>query len=415
MFDINFLKIVTVLYVEDDKEIRDSFRLVFDKIFKNVIVATDGIEALDIYENTLKLEKSDQIDVVISDINMPNMNGIEFLKKLRNFNKDIPFIFTTGHTNNEYLLEAIENDISHYVIKPVDIRRLIVQVQNVCKTIYEHRLAVHNHNESKEYLKIIDKVAIVSKTDTKGVITFVNDIFCDVAGYSRDELIGKHHNIVRHPDMPSSAFKNMWSTIKSGEEWYGKVKNRTKDGEAYHVNATIFPLYDNMDTHIEGYMAIRFLTTQEENQKREFKTQVRELVTKYNFDIKELRANKSELEIKLKSSDIEFLENRIKTEKEKSDKLNGQINYYEDSIKTYKIKIVKQTEVLNENTIKSNKDKQVLIGENNILKNELNKMKNENEMVQLELDKRSKEFSDQSKTIRDLHDVIKHREKQLGI
>jgi aerotaxis receptor len=92
---------------------------------------------------------------------------------------------------------------------------------------------------------ILDKgTMIVSETDARGNIIYVNDEFCKYAGYSKDELIGKPHNIVRHPDMPSLAFKSLWDTIKSDSVWSGIVKNRAKDGEYYWVHATVFPKVD---------------------------------------------------------------------------------------------------------------------------------------------------------------------------
>lgn len=87
---------------------------------------------------------------------------------------------------------------------------------------------------------------LVSQTDEKGIILFANENFCQTAGYSIDELIGKSHNIVRHPDMPKAAFKALWDTVLSGEIWDGYVKNRTKNNDFYWVYATVFPMYDEI-------------------------------------------------------------------------------------------------------------------------------------------------------------------------
>lgn len=82
---------------------------------------------------------------------------------------------------------------------------------------------------------------LVSQTDEKGRILFANDDFCKVAGYTIDELIGKPHSIVRHPDMPKAAFKDLWDTINLGKIWTGYVKNLTKSGGFYWVYATVYP------------------------------------------------------------------------------------------------------------------------------------------------------------------------------
>ncbi len=85
---------------------------------------------------------------------------------------------------------------------------------------------------------------IVSKTDTKGVITYANDVFVRVSGYAEHEILGQPHNIIRHPDMPRSVFKLMWDTIQAGEEIFAYVNNLAADGANYWVFAHITPSYD---------------------------------------------------------------------------------------------------------------------------------------------------------------------------
>ncbi|MBP7488819.1 MAG: Tar ligand binding domain-containing protein, partial [Azospira sp.] len=96
---------------------------------------------------------------------------------------------------------------------------------------------------------------LVSKTDLKGIITHANDAFVEISGFSRDELIGASHNLVRHPDMPPQAFADLWRTVKSGNPWRGLVKNRSKDGGFYWVEAFVVPVVKN--GHTEGYMSVR--------------------------------------------------------------------------------------------------------------------------------------------------------------
>ncbi len=96
---------------------------------------------------------------------------------------------------------------------------------------------------------------LVSRTDLKGVITYANDAFVDISGFSRTELIGQNHNLVRHPDMPEAAFRDLWSTVKAGLPWRGLVKNRCKNGDFYWVEAFIVPLRKN--GQITGYMSVR--------------------------------------------------------------------------------------------------------------------------------------------------------------
>jgi aerotaxis receptor len=104
----------------------------------------------------------------------------------------------------------------------------------------------------KEY-EYEDKV-IISQTDLKGVITYANRAFCETSWYSADEVIGKEHNIVRHPDMPKAVFEKMWSSIQSGRAWNGLVKNLRKDGQYYWVDLEILPIKDDDDI-VTGYIA----------------------------------------------------------------------------------------------------------------------------------------------------------------
>ena len=94
---------------------------------------------------------------------------------------------------------------------------------------------------SKE-IKLNKETMIVSETNKKGIITYVNDDFCEISGYTKDELIGQPHNMVRHHEMPKVAFKGLWDTVKKGQTWKGIVKNFCKNGDFYWVSATAFPV-----------------------------------------------------------------------------------------------------------------------------------------------------------------------------
>ena len=97
---------------------------------------------------------------------------------------------------------------------------------------------------------------LVSKTDLKGRITYGNRIFIEYSGYSEAELLGKSHNIVRHPDMPRGVFKFLWDTLQSGRECFAYVKNRSKDGGYYWVFANVTPSFDAAG-QVEGYFSVR--------------------------------------------------------------------------------------------------------------------------------------------------------------
>ena len=142
-----------------------------------------------------------------------------------------------------------------------------------------------------------DGSSIVSKTDTRGVITYVNAEFIEASGYTERELIGQPHNLVRHPDMPEEAFADLWETLKAGKPWTGIVKNRRKNGDHYWVVANVTPIHENGS--LVGYMSARSKPTREQVEAhaavyRQFKEK-----RQGNLQIKEGKAIKDSLFRKL--------------------------------------------------------------------------------------------------------------------
>jgi diguanylate cyclase (GGDEF)-like protein/PAS domain S-box-containing protein len=118
-------------------------------------------------------------------------------------------------------------------------------------------LFARNETEKKlkDYIDIVNNYVITSSTDENGIITDVSNAFCNISGFSKEELIGNNHNIVRHPDMPDEIYKDLWKTIKSGKVWKGELKNQKKDGSYYWVDIVIQPIFKK--EKIVGYTAIR--------------------------------------------------------------------------------------------------------------------------------------------------------------
>ncbi|QMS78094.1 methyl-accepting chemotaxis protein [Aeromonas veronii] len=112
--------------------------------------------------------------------------------------------------------------------------------------------SLHTTNTEVEFA---DDIQLVSTTDLKGDITYANPAFCQVAGYRLEEMLGQHHNLVRHPDMPKAAFADLWAHLQAGKPWRGMVKNRCKDGRYYWVDAYVTPIYE--DGKMVGYQSVR--------------------------------------------------------------------------------------------------------------------------------------------------------------
>ena len=143
-------------------------------------------------------------------------------------------------------------------------------------------------------VKLGDNEMIISVTDLKGRIQYINDAFKRISGFSEEELVGASHNIVRHPDMPPVAFKDLWNTIKSGEAWSGIVKNRCKNGDHYWVDAFVTPIFDG--NTITGFQSVRTKPTAEQIKAAEI------LYTRLNAspEIKELPKKRGILDISLR-------------------------------------------------------------------------------------------------------------------
>jgi|TARA_R110002033_G_scaffold414_2_gene4104 diguanylate cyclase (GGDEF)-like protein/PAS domain S-box-containing protein len=122
--------------------------------------------------------------------------------------------------------------------------------------IIKNRAINKLNNKLSEYLNMVDENVLTSSTDSKGIIVSVSQAFCDISGYTKEELLGKNHRIIRHEDMPNELFSQLWSTISSGKKWTGEIKNKKKNGGYYWVDATISPIFDEKK-NIVGYTAIR--------------------------------------------------------------------------------------------------------------------------------------------------------------
>ncbi len=125
----------------------------------------------------------------------------------------------------------------------------------------------NNQPVTQNEVPVGESTTIVSKTDLKGIITYVNQEFIDISGYAEDELLGKPHNVLRHPDMPAQAFEDLWQTVKSGYGWEGIVKNRCKNGDHYWVHAHVTPIHDGKE--ITGYTSVRRRASRKEIERAE--------------------------------------------------------------------------------------------------------------------------------------------------
>ncbi len=153
-------------------------------------------------------------------------------------------------------------------------------------------------NLFEQYKRALDESSIVSKADTQGKITFVNDKFCETSGYSKEELIGSTHSIVRHPDMTSDFFKNLWETISSKKVFKGVIKNQSRKKKIYFVDSTIILILDKKDNIIE-YISVRHDITKIYEQEKVIKEQYTDNLTGLPNRVKLLKDIQSAINPKL--------------------------------------------------------------------------------------------------------------------
>src|SRR5574344_1802288 len=179
--NIEILKNITVLYVEDEQDLREVTSSILKSFTRNQYIATNGQEG---YELFLKYE--DDIDIIISDINMPLLNGLKMIKKIKVHNKNIPIIVTTAFSNKEYLLEAIDIGVDKYVLKPIDISKLIQAMSqslsyHELKDLYTDKLtSLPNRNKLKKDLEK-NESDLVALIDIDEFAT-INDLFGEGIG-----------------------------------------------------------------------------------------------------------------------------------------------------------------------------------------------------------------------------------------
>ncbi len=175
----------------------------------------------------------------------------------------IPIVYLLKERNEKNGLLFLENFRGGVIREPIDYDKSRKLLDKQFHNVANH----HRQLEEHQYYEALLENSIVSKTDPEGTIIFANEKFCRLSGYTEQELLGKNHNIIRHPDMPDEAFKDMWGTILQKRVWTGKVKNLKKDGGYYIVNAMIIPILDKKGD-IKEFMAIRHDITQVEEMRQ---------------------------------------------------------------------------------------------------------------------------------------------------
>lgn len=270
-FDISELRTITILYVEDEENLRQQESKIYNKIFKEVFEAEDGLEAIAIFK-----ENKDKIDVVVTDINMPKMSGLDLAREIQSIS-DVPILITTAYTNTEYMLEALDLGIKKFINKPVTINRIIQDIEKVVvqyrkeKTVKDiaKTLITKTKNDSKElndlviankeleknltyYRQLADIYIPMMTVNKNGEILEVSSKLSELLGYEEEQLMGSSISILKEAHSGISIQKEMLEAIhkKTTIDSYHTFTN--KDGEPIKFKTKMVLFYGD-DLLIAGY------------------------------------------------------------------------------------------------------------------------------------------------------------------
>ncbi|MDD2894634.1 MAG: response regulator [Aliarcobacter sp.] len=411
MLTPDFLKNLRVLFVEDEELAREKLAKLLSKLFKEVILASNGLEGLEKYEKSKITDE--KIDLIISDINMPIMSGLEMLEKIREIDTEIPLIFTTARGEADNLLKAIDLNVSNYIMKPIDTTLLVRKITEVCeKTFFETQLQ-DKQNELQKYLDAVDSVALIYKMDENGNISFANKSLLETSKYTLDEIKTLNFNDLIHQDVPKESIEDTWEILRSGKIWTGNTKFIAKDKESFYLKNTVFKLES---THNEDeYITIGFSTTQENNEKREFQKKVIKSIQE--FHKKEYTYKKVVLElndrVKQLESYVPRLQEELAEQKEKTQSRQRQLDHYEMQMHNVDEKYHGQMTVKSKEAEEYSRTLAMIKQEKNVLAEKNREANNEIVATKKELALLMKTNAEKVKKINDLTDVIKSLEAKI--
>lgn len=263
-------RLSTILVVDDSKVIQTQLSEILSSRHYNIEVADNASRAYEIIQ-----EK--EINLIILDVELKESNGLSFLQERKDeiiTKRKIPVIIISGQVNLSIIRDGLKTGAVDVIKKPFVFEEMILKVDLWIDYKRKEEEVESSSKLLKQYKETVDRSSIVHKMDPEGNITYVNEEFCKVAEYTKEELLGKKLSILKHEDTKKEFSKTLWYTIKEKKiPWKGKIKNRKKSGKTFWVNTIINPILDSDDNIIE-YIAISKDVTQDEMVQKFFKNQL---------------------------------------------------------------------------------------------------------------------------------------------
>lgn len=278
---------ISILYVEDEVAAREVLLSTLNQSLPGLLVhtAANGLEGLELF-------KEYHPPIVVTDIRMPVMNGIDLSKAIRRMAPETVIIVTSAYSDTDFLLKAIEIGINHFVMKPLDFKRLLsVIIRSIDMIRLEQKVRSQADRIGKLSRAVEQSPSTVVITDKDGLIEYVNPKFSLLTGYTPEEAIGQNPRILKSGLMDPSIYEDMWKTISAGQEWRGEFLNRKKNNEIYWESASISPLLGT-DGEVTNYIAVK----EDITHRKEAEMEIRELNRILAARADELETANSDLE-----------------------------------------------------------------------------------------------------------------------
>ena len=237
---------LTLLYVEDEEITRETVCTMLARRFPEITIlsAPDGAQGLRLFEELAP-------DLVVTDIKMPVMTGIEMARRILELRGAVPVIVTSAHSDMAYLIDCIEIGISRYVMKPIDSGKLFAAVERSLAALrLERELQAQQAYIAKLSRAVEQSPSSIVITDPLGVIEYVNPKFTGLTGYSQAELLGENLRTLQ------ATGEDVWATLAAGFEWHGELEGVKKSGARYSESTSISPVF-NEQGGVTHFVAVK--------------------------------------------------------------------------------------------------------------------------------------------------------------
>ncbi|MFA7084814.1 MAG: PAS domain-containing protein, partial [Arcobacteraceae bacterium] len=259
----DLLKQTTVLYISQEND-ENTINLLKKQIKECFILSSKNI-----FEEYEKIKNI--IDIIIADISTEDSTALEFIQQVRS-SKDWkkPILIISDLKNTTLFTQIIKLKVENFILKPFNEGTFLKIIEDIGHKAENNKIILQQQEHLEQFKNVLDKLNLVSETNLKGEITYVNKLFCETTGFTSEELIGNTHKLLRHLDTSSQIYKNMWESLQGGKVWQGKLKNVTKNKEPYYVKLIIVPI-KNSNGEVISYMSSGFLISDIEEEKQKLK------------------------------------------------------------------------------------------------------------------------------------------------